>query len=298
MYHSGKANVIAGALSRKSCSRILSSITTSDQLARQAILATLVIHPLTSDRIKTAQENDLELQVLIEKANHRDASGFHFTNNGLLIMGDAKIVIPNDVLRRDILDEAHKTRYTVHPRSTKMYQDLKKKFLWQGMKQDIAEYVAQCHVCQQVKAEHQRLAGPLQPLSIPEWKWDQIAMDFVVGLPKALGGEDSIWVVIDRLTKSAHFIPFHITDSMPKLAEIYIRDIVRLHGVPVSIVSNRDSRFTSRFWKCLQDALGTKLNISTTYHPQTDGQSERTIQILEDMLRLCVLDFKSKWIKY
>jgi hypothetical protein len=115
-------------------------------------------------------------------------------------------------------------------------------------------------------------------------------MDFVVGLPKAPGGQDSIWVVIDRLTKSAHFIPFHITDPVPKLAEMYIRDVARLHGVPVSIVSDRDSR--------LQDALGTKLNISTAYHPQTDGQSERTIQILEDMLRLCVLDFKGKWIKY
>jgi len=179
-----------------------------------------------------------------------------------------------------------------------MYQDLKKKFWWQGMKQDVAEYVAQCHVCQQVKAEHQRPAGLLQPLSIPEWKWDQIAMDFVVGLPKPPGGQDSIWAVIYQLTKSAHFIPFHITDPVPKLAEIYIRDIVRLHGVPVSIVSDRDSRFTSRFWKCLQDALGTMLNISTAYHPQTDGQSERTIRILEDMLRLCVLDFKGKWIKY
>jgi hypothetical protein len=218
------------------------------------------------------------LQELIKKAERNDASGFHFTDDGLLKMGDARIVIPNDVeLRRDILDEAHKTRYTIHPGSTKMYQDLKKKFWWHGMKRDVAESVAQCHVCQQVKAEHQRPARPLQPLSIPEWKWDQIAMDFVVGLPKAPGGQDSVWVVIDRLTKSAHFIPFHIIDSVPNLAEMYNRDIVRLRGVPISIVSDRDSRFTSRFWKCLQDALGTKLNISTAYHPQTDGQSERTI---------------------
>jgi len=107
-------------------------------------------------------------------------------------------------------------------------------------------------------------------------------MDFVVG------GQDSIWVVIDRLTKSAHFLPFHMTDPVPKLAEIYVRDIVRLHGVPVSIVSDRDARFTLR----------SKLNMSTAYHPQNDGQSERTIQILEDMLRLCVLDFKGNWIKH
>jgi hypothetical protein len=311
MYHSGKANVVADALSRKSCSKVLHSITTPDQLAQcveiiqlnaieeRVALVTLVIHPLTSDKIQLAQENDLELQELMEKANHSKASRFHFTNDGLLRMGDARIVIPNDMeLRRDILHEAHKTRYTVHPGSTKMYQDLKKKFRWHGMKRDVAEYGAQCHVCQQVKVEHQRPAGPLQPLSIPEWKWDQIAMDFVVGLPKAPSGQDSIWVVIDRLTKSAHFIAFHITDSVPKLAEMYIRDIVKLHGVPASIVSDRDSRFTSRFWRCLQDALGTKLNISTAYHPQTDGQSERTIQILEDMPRLCILDFKGKWIKY
>jgi hypothetical protein len=102
-----------------------------------------------------------------------------------------------------------------------------------------------------VKAEHQRPMGLLQPLNIPEWKWDHTAMDFVVGLPKAPGGQDSIWVVIDRLTKNSHFIPFHITDSVPKLAEMYIRDIVRLHEVPTSIVSDRDSRFTSRFWRCL-----------------------------------------------
>jgi hypothetical protein len=155
MYHSGKANVVADVLSRKSCSKVINSITTPDQLARhvemiqlnvvneQAALVTLVIQPLISDRIKMAQRSDLELQELMEKDNHSNAFGFHFTNDGLLRIGDARIVIPNDVeLRRDILDEAHKKRYTVHPGSTKMYQDFKKKFWWQGMKRDIAEYVA------------------------------------------------------------------------------------------------------------------------------------------------------------
>jgi hypothetical protein len=152
------------------------------------------------------------------------------------------------------------------------------------------EYVARCSTCQQVKAEHQRPTGPLQPLSIPEWKCDQIGMDFVVGLPRASNGQDAIWVIVDRLTKSAHFIPYKISDSMQKMAELYIREIVRLHGVSNSIVSDRDPRFTSKFWGRLQDAMGTRLNFSTTYHPQTDGQSERTIRILEDMLRLCILD--------
>ena len=115
-------------------------------------------------------------------------------------------------------------------------------------------------------------------------------MDFVSGLPKTAKGNDSIWVIVDRLTKSAHFLPMRINHSMQKLAEMYIEEIVKLHGIPSSIVSDRDPRFTSRFWKSLQDALGTKLRMSSAYHPQTDGQTEMIIQSLEDLLRACVLD--------
>jgi hypothetical protein len=150
-------------------------------------------------------------------------------------------VFPKDTkLRKEILDEAHKTQYTINPGNTKMYQDLKKKYQWFGMKRNIAEYLSRCLIYQQVKAEHQQSARPLQPLSIPKWKWDQIAMDFVIGLPRATSGQDAIWVVIDRLTKSAHFVPYKTTDSMQKMNELYIREIVRLHGVLVSIVSDRD----------------------------------------------------------
>ena len=120
-------------------------------------------------------------------------------------------------------------------------------------------------------------------------------MDFVTGLPRSSKGNDAIWVIIDRLTKSAHFIPYRVGQSTEQLAKRYMEEIVRLHGVPVCIVSDRDSRFTSHFWKSLQASLGTKLNFSTAYHPQTDGQSERTIQTLEDMLRACMLDFKGSW---
>ena len=120
-------------------------------------------------------------------------------------------------------------------------------------------------------------------------------MDFFSGLPRTRQGHDSIWVIVDRLTKSAHFIPVCTAHTMDKLAKLYIQNIVRLHGVPCSIVSDRDSRFTSRFWKSLQLALGTRFKFSTAYHPQTDGQSERTIQILEDMLRACALDFPGSW---
>lgn len=160
------------------------------------------------------------------------------------------------------------------------------------MKREIAEFVSRCLVCQQIKVEHQRPTGFSQPLPIPEWKWEHITMDFVAGLPRTQSGYDSVWVIVDRLTKSAHFLPFKTTYSMDKLGNIFVAEIVRLHGALVSIVSDRDSRFTSKFWTSLQKALGTKLNFSTAFHPQTDGQSERTIQPLEDMLQACVLEFK------
>lgn len=133
--------------------------------------------------------------------------------------------------------------------------------LWH--ERDIAKYVAQCPSYQLVKAEHQKPVGILKPLKVPMWKWEQIAMDFVVGLPKAKSGQDAIWVVVDRLTKCAHFLPIKISNSMDKLVELYVREIVRLHGVPISIVLDHDPRFTLRFWGRLQCAMDTKLNFST-----------------------------------
>ena len=135
------------------------------------------------------------------------------------------------------------------------------------MKKDVAEFVSRCLICQQVKAEHQRPAGLLQSLPIPQWKWEKITMDFMVGLPRCRSGFDAIWVIVDRLTKSAHFLPMNNSDSVEKLAELYVKEIVRLHGTSVSIVSDRDPRFTSRFLPNLQRALGTRLHFSTAFHP-------------------------------
>ena len=197
--------------------------------------------------------------------------------------------------REDVLRESHHSRLTVHPGGTKMYRDIRRHFWWNGMRRAVAEFVSRCLTCQQVKAEHQRPAGLLQSLPIAEWKWEHITMDFVSGLPRSPKGHDAVWVIVDRLTKSAHFLPMRMTDPVDVLSRLYIREIVRLHGVPVSIISDRDPRFTSRFWPSLQKALGTEVRLSTAYHPQTDGQSERTIQVLEDMLRACVLDFRGSW---
>ncbi|GJU40138.1 putative nucleotidyltransferase, ribonuclease H [Tanacetum coccineum] len=206
---------------------------------------------------------------------------------------------PNDqALREKVMTEAHSSPFTIHPGSTKMYRDLKQYFWWNGMKQDVATFVSKCMTCQQVKIEHQRASGLLQPLEIPMWKWDEISMDFVTGLPTTQKRHDAIWVVVDRLTKSAHFLPIRKNYGISKLAEIFRQEIVRLHGTPTSIVSDRDPKFTSRFWKGLQKAWGTRLKFSTAFHPQTDGQSERTIQTLEDMLRACALEWTGSWDEY
>ncbi|GJY35303.1 putative reverse transcriptase domain-containing protein [Tanacetum coccineum] len=179
-----------------------------------------------------------------------------------------------------------------------MYHDLKKLYWWPNMKAIIAEYVGKCLTCSRVKAECQKPSGLLVQPEIPMWKWERITMDFVTKLPKTSIGHDTIWVIVDRLTKSAHFIPIRATDSMETLTRLYIKEIVSRHGVPISIISDRDSHFTSRFWQSLQNALGTQLDMSTAYHPETDGQSERTIQTLEDMLRACVIDFGKGWDKH
>lgn len=176
-----------------------------------------------------------------------------------------------------------------------MYKDLRRNFWWPNKKQDVAEFIARCLVCQKVKIEHRKPGGELQPLPVPEWKWEDIAMDFVTGLPKTQGQKDAIWVIIDRLSKSAHFVAIKTTWGVQKLAEIFIHEIVCLHGTPKSIVSDRDGRFMSRFWKELHKPMGTELRFSTAFHPQTDGQSERIIQTLEDMLRACVLDRSTSW---
>ncbi|GKB66620.1 reverse transcriptase domain-containing protein [Tanacetum coccineum] len=160
------------------------------------------------------------------------------------------------------------------------------------MKTIIVEYVGKCLTCSRVKAECQKPSDLLIQPEIPTWKWERITMDFVTKLPKTSSGHYTIWVIVDRLTKSAHFFPTRETNSMETLIRLYIKQIVSRHGVPISIISDRDSHFTSRFMQSMQSALGTQLDMSTAYHPETNGQSERTTQTLEDMLRAYVIDFR------
>ncbi|KAL0551590.1 hypothetical protein IC582_010679 [Cucumis melo] len=308
LYHPGKANVVADALSRKvshSAALITRQAPLHRDLERAEIvvsvgavtmqLAQLTVQPTLRQRIIDAQSND---PYLVEKrglAEAGQAVEFSLSFDGGLSF-EGRLCVPSDsAVKKKLLFKAHSSPFSMHPGSTKMYQDLKRVYWWRNMKREVAEFVSKCLVCQQVKAPRQKPAGLLQPLSIPEWKWENVSMDFITGLPRTLRGFTVIWVVVDRLTKSAHFVPGKSTYTASKWAQLYMSEIVRLHGVPVSIVSDRDARFTSKFWKGLQTAMGTRLDFSTAFHPQTDGQTERLNQVLEDMLRACALEFPGSW---
>ncbi|GJT19402.1 putative reverse transcriptase domain-containing protein [Tanacetum coccineum] len=222
------------------------------------------------DRILAAQKEAMDEFVRLEKGldemieQRSDGTMYYLDRIWVPLKGEVRTLI---------MDEAHKSKYSVHLRANKMYYDLRDRYWWPGMKKDIAKY---------------------QP-EILVWKWEGIAMDFVTKLPRTISGHDTIWVIVDQLTKSAHFLPMREDYKMERLAILYLNEIVSRHGVPISIISDRNSRFTSRFWQSMQEALGTRLDMSTAYHPQTDGQSERTIQTLEDMLRAYVLYFGGSW---
>jgi len=196
------------------------------------------------------------------------------------------------------MDEFHISHYAGHPGYQKMITAIRKEYFWPGMKRNIVEYLARCLECQQIKAEHQHPAGLLQPLPIPEWKWEIISMDFITGLPRTKKNNDSIMVVVDKLSKAAHFIPVQSTFRAAQIAHIFMQNVFRLHGLPKTIISDRDVKFTSAFWKTLFTDLGTQLNFSTAYHPQTDGQTERVNQVVEDMLRAYVMQQPTRWEEY
>jgi transposase InsO family protein len=224
--------------------------------------------------------------------------GYSLDSDGLLRYNGRIYVPPNDELRNLILNKAHRVVYMVHPGVTKMKADLKPLLFWKGIKNDIVNYVARCLEFQQVKAKHVHPTGILQPHAIPESKWEVISMDLIVGFPLTTRRNDYIFVVVNTLMKSTHFIPVRTTYQAPDIARIFVNEIVRFHGVPRKIISDRGSIFSGHFWTSFQEALGTQLNFSTTYHPEIDGQIERKNQILEDMLRMYVVYQQKRWEEF
>ena len=238
-YHPGKANVVADALSRRS-SEIVASMMIKEwelieefsrltvsvkSIATKGYLANLTIQPDIVNQIRVALQSDARRNQWIDENDQVKAPEFSYQEGILQFQG--RTYVPKDQeLRQVILREAHRARYTVHPGSTKMYKDLREMYWWPGMKKDVARYVAQCDTCQRIKIEHQRPGGMLQPLEIPEWKWDHVTMDFVTSLPRSPKGNDVIWVIVDRLTKSVHFLSVKIGQPTHALTQLYIEEIV------------------------------------------------------------------------
>ncbi|GJS80219.1 putative reverse transcriptase domain-containing protein [Tanacetum coccineum] len=208
-----------------------------DDALSQAQIEALKIENLVNEDVGGIIRKDIPKEILEPRADRT-----------LCINGKSWLPCYGD-LRSVIMHESHKSKYSIHPGSEKMYQDMKKLYWWPNMKADIATYVSKCLTCARVKAEHQRPSGLLVQPEIPKWKWDNIMMDFITKLPKSSQGFDTIWVIVDRLTKSAHFLPIRENDPLDKLARLYLNRIVARHGIPVSIICDHDGRFTSNFWK-------------------------------------------------
>jgi hypothetical protein len=239
-YHPSKVNLVADALSRKE--HVHATIVTQlpDELVEDfkrlnmgivvhAEGITIEVKPTLEQEIRKCLIVDVKIQEIKDLMAEGRGPEFMEDEQGTIWFKN-KICVPEiDSLHETILKEAHDSDYSIHPSSTKMYQDVQQKYWWYGLKRNVASHVAVCDVCQRVKAKHQKPAGLLHPLKIPEWKWEEIGMDFIVGLPRTSAGYDSIWVIVDRLTKVAHFIPMRTTYTGAKLAELYIARIACLH---------------------------------------------------------------------
>jgi hypothetical protein len=207
-----------------------------------------------------------------------------------------QLVIPDDAtLRRECIEAMHDHPYSGHFGQRKTLDLVQRVFYWPKMKEDVEVYCRVCPSCQLNKAKNTKPAGLLQPLDIPGRRWESVSMDFIVELPVSKNGNDSIMVIVDRLSKMTHLVPCKSTATSPDIAEFFIREVVRLHGWPTSIVSDRDPKFTSEFWRHLHQIFGAKLHMSSAYHPQTDGQTERMNRTLEDVLRHFIGPFQSNW---
>ncbi|MCO5585579.1 hypothetical protein L7F22_039514 [Adiantum nelumboides] len=277
----------------------------ADGLSRKSFLNDISIpnNPIL-DKIKEASLNDPDYQDLIARIqNAGETKEFSRPAKEYFLQGDflyyeQGLCIPKDpALKKAILFEAHDSSISRHPGYAKTLNAIRRSYFWRGMKGDILHYVKQCLSCQRIEGEWIKLLGQLKPLDIPQMKWEYISMDFVIGLP-TIAGYDSIYVVVDMLTKVAHLMPVKTTYTASDISRVFIKEIFRLHGLSKRIVNDRDAKFTSKFWTSFFQAIGTQLCFNTAYHPQTDGQTQKVNQAIEDILRAYCSQEPRKWVQH
>ncbi len=265
------------------------------------------IQSTLTNQIKQAYSTDSYLQSIINHLQqptiHSPPSGLlhnisrYSLRDGCLFMDDTRLCVPiSNIIRTALLHELHDTPTAGHLGVDKTYALAHKSFYWPNMHKNILAYVRSCDTCQRNKSSNTNTATIAQPLAIPTSRWSSVSMDFITQLPTTANHKyDAIFVVLCRLSKMAHFIPTYSNATAADTAYLFLHNIFRLHGMPQSIISDRDSKFTSHFWRELHLALGTKLHMSTAFHPQSDGQTERMNRTLEDILRAYVTDKQSDW---
>jgi hypothetical protein len=294
-YVKGKDNVVADALSRRPDHETVPAViaaveATVNELHQFGISSVQPVSVLT--QVKAAYAADTACADILANPDRHSA---YQVKNGVIYKG-TQIYIPKDkTIQTQLLAEAHDIPVGGHVGVTKTTELLTRLYYWPGMHADVKQYVRSCLPCQANKPSPQLPMGLLQPLPVPERRWDSVSMDFIVQLPRTTAGHDAILVCVDRTSKLVHFTPTITDVDAVQIAKLFFESVVRHHGVPTSIVSDRDSRFTSIFWRALWRQLGTKLAMSTAYHPQTDGQTERANRTLEDMLRAYVSYRQTDW---
>jgi transposase InsO family protein len=295
-YKKGSDNVVPDALSRRPDHREPSPLPLSvNALDIQS-------DPGLRQRLIDGYNEDPNLASVYQSCLRGKSSSLYSLRDGLLYVerhGDTLLCIPKSSdLRLLLLHDVHDAAIAGHLGFDKTYATLRRLAFWPSMSIDVRRYVESCASCQRNKAVRRLPAGLLQPLAIPEQRWETVSMDFVVKLPLTARKFDAITVFVDKLSKQVHFAPSRTTDSAKDVANCFFANVFRLHGLPTTIVSDRDSKFTSSFWRRLQECLGTKLAMSSSFHPQTDGQSERAIQTLKTMLRSLVNHKQDDWDLY
>jgi hypothetical protein len=275
----GKLNQAADALSRRPDHVELNNV------------SRIEVNDELLNRIREMYSDSSKKSAIIKLIN-----GITESDDGLLLKDGNRIFVPSDDgIRQSIMKEYHDTPVSGHVGIQKVCEMLSRKWYWPKMGKDVEEYIRSCPQCQQNKPSNQKPIGLLQPLPIPERRWQQVTMDLITQLPKSKKNNDAIVVFVDKLSKMVHYAPTTTNIDAVGLAELFISNVVRLHGVPESIVSDRDARFTSNFWKSLWNQMGTKLKMSTSFHPQSDGQTERANRTLEEGLRAYVSINHDDW---